>query len=257
MKQRNVLVIDDEPMIRWAMTQALKSWGYDCMEAENASVAISRFEEAAPHIVLLDINLPDASGLELLRRFKRMRPEVPVIIVSGDVIVENTIQALRGGADNFITKPIDLREMRLALEEAGARASHEARQADTGKLKILVVTDSEEPLKSLYSMMSAPEFEIECVRTQEEFDDVCGKPHDLAIVDLASAQLRVTLPKLRHTSTHDRIPVLVSSTRIDGDPDLAGLLPQYRAMACSPTELQLLMRRRGQTLREMQAARLL
>lgn len=255
MKQRKTLIVDDEPMIRWVMAQALTDWGFDSIEAENASSAISQFEKTEPDIVLLDINLPDASGLELLRRFKGVRPEVPVIIVSGDVVVENTIQALRGGADNFITKPIDLKEMRLALEGAGAPARPAPSRAGIGKEKVLVVTDSDEQLRSIHSMLSASEFEIECARTQEEFDAVCGKPHDLAIVDLNSAQLIVTLPKLRRSSTHDRIPVLVSSMRIEDDPTLAGLLPKYRAMACSPNELQLLMQRRGRALHELQAAR--
>ncbi|MDX2029033.1 MAG: response regulator [Blastocatellia bacterium] len=255
MKQRRVLIVDDEPMIRWVMTQALKDWGFESIEAETASSARARFEEGAPDIVMLDINLPDASGLELLRRFKRERPEVPVIIVSGDVVVENTLQALRGGADNFITKPIDLKEMRLALEGAGAKAPVASAGDGAGREKVLVVTDSEEQLRSIHSLLNADEFEIECVRTQEEFDAVCVKPHDLAIVDLNSAQLLVTLPKLRRSSAHDRIPVLVSSTRIEDDPNLAGLLPQYRAMACSPTELQILMRRRSRALHELQAAR--
>ncbi len=251
MKEQTVLIVDDEPMIRWVMVQALSDWGYQSIEAENAATAEARFEEAAPEIVLLDINLPDGSGLDLLRRFKRRRPEAHIIIVSGDVAVENTIQALRGGADNFITKPIDLKEMRLALEDTDARERSEA--AD--RMKVLVVTDSEDRMRVLRSLLNMSEFDLEYARTQDEVDAACGKPHDMAIVDLASAQLRVTLPKLRHSSTHDRIPVLVSSTRLEDDPNLAGLLPKYRAMPCSPIELQLLMQRRSRAIQEMQAAR--
>jgi DNA-binding response OmpR family regulator len=255
MKTQKVLIIDDEPMIRWVMTEAVKSWGFVPVSAENTMAARELFEQGFPDAVLLDINLPDGSGLDLLRQFKKMRPQTPVVIISGEVIVENTIEALRGGADDFIAKPIDMNEVRMVLENKLSAIRHPRQEGPAKRPKVLIVTDSSERSKTLRSMINSTTFEIETASSQEEFDAVCGHAHDLAIVDLSAAQLRIALPKLRGDVDHTDIPVLVSLNRIAGDPNITGLLPQYRAMPCSPSELAVLMQRRSHSVDEIRAAR--
>src|SRR5437867_2350852 len=117
-----ILVVDDEKMIRWSLGEALRGWGFEPVEAETGSGALAAFEAESPAAVLLDINLPDASGLEVLRKIRQQQPDAVVIMITANVLVDETIAALRGGAYDFIGKPINLEELQVAIRngiEAG------------------------------------------------------------------------------------------------------------------------------------------
>jgi DNA-binding NtrC family response regulator len=96
----------------------LQSWGFATVEAGSAAEAVKQFQAELPAGVLLDIDLPDGSGLDVLREIKREHPEAIVIMITGNVQVDNTISALRGGAYDFIGKPINLEELRVTLRNA-------------------------------------------------------------------------------------------------------------------------------------------
>ncbi len=123
---KKILIVDDEKMIRWTLSQALKSWGYIPIEVATVSETIETFENELPQAVLLDIDLPDGSGLDLLRDIKNLNPEAVVIMITGNVRVETTISALRGGAYDFISKPIHLEELKVSIRN-GLEA-HELRK---------------------------------------------------------------------------------------------------------------------------------
>ena len=113
-----ILVVDDDEAIRWTLREALQSWGFDPVEAGSVAEAVKHFKSDLPAVVLLDIDLPDGSGLDVLREIKREHPEVIVIMITGNVQIENTISALRGGAYDFIGKPINLEELRVTIRNA-------------------------------------------------------------------------------------------------------------------------------------------
>ncbi|HSL55893.1 MAG TPA: sigma-54 dependent transcriptional regulator [Pyrinomonadaceae bacterium] len=113
-----ILVVDDDEVIRWTLREALQSWGFATVEAGAAAEAVKQFQAELPAAVLLDIDLPDGSGLDVLREIKREHPEAIVIMITGNVQVDNTISALRGGAYDFIGKPINLEELRVTLRNA-------------------------------------------------------------------------------------------------------------------------------------------
>lgn len=123
---KKILIVDDEKMIRWTLSQALKSWGYIPIEVATVSDALETYTNEIPHAVLLDIDLPDGSGLDLLRNIKHQSPEAIVIMITGNVQVETTISALRGGAYDFISKPIHLEELKVSIRNA--LEAHELRQ---------------------------------------------------------------------------------------------------------------------------------
>ena len=75
LKKPRVLVVDDEKMIRWSLGEALRGWGFDPVEAQTAGAAITAFDADPPAAVLLDINLPDGSGLDVLRKMRQREPE--------------------------------------------------------------------------------------------------------------------------------------------------------------------------------------
>jgi len=122
-QKHKILVVDDEKMIRWSLGEALRGWGYEPTEAETVNAAMAAFDADPPSAVLLDINLPDGSGLDVLRKIRHRQPDAVVIMITANVLVDETIAALRGGAYDFIGKPINLEELHVAIRN-GIEASH-------------------------------------------------------------------------------------------------------------------------------------
>ncbi|HSK31555.1 MAG TPA: response regulator, partial [Candidatus Limnocylindria bacterium] len=113
-----MLIVDDESGVRFALSEALRSWGYDSVQAGTVADAIKLFSEEHPAVALLDIDLPDGSGLDIMNEIKEQQPDTVVIIITGNVNVPNVVTALRGGAHDFISKPIHLEELRITLRNA-------------------------------------------------------------------------------------------------------------------------------------------
>jgi DNA-binding NtrC family response regulator len=107
--------VDDDAAIRWSLAEALRSWGYVPVEAGTVAAGLSAFEVEEPTAVLLDIDLPDGSGLDALREIKARRADAVVIMITASVQIQNTISALRGGAYDFIGKPLNLEELRVTI----------------------------------------------------------------------------------------------------------------------------------------------
>jgi two-component system, NtrC family, response regulator AtoC len=136
--KETILVVDDERMIRWTLSEALRGWGYVPVEADTVKSALEVFDTEQPTAVLLDINLPDGSGLDVLREIKQRAPQAVVIMITANVLVDDTIAALRGGAYDFVGKPIHLDELQVTIrngietvslrKEVGRFRSERARQ---------------------------------------------------------------------------------------------------------------------------------
>ena len=127
--RERILVVDDEKMIRWSLGEALRGWGFVPIEAATASDGIAAFEAEPPAAVLLDINLPDGSGLDVLRKLRQREPDAVIIMITANVLVDETIAALRGGAYDFIGKPINLEELHVAIRN-GIEASQLRREVN-------------------------------------------------------------------------------------------------------------------------------
>src|SRR6476660_5350899 len=126
-QKHKILVVDDEKMMRWSLGEALRGWGYEPIQAETASAGLAAFDADQPIASLLDINLPDGSGLEILRQIRQRQSDAVVIMITANVLVDETIAALRGGAYDFIGKPINLEELQVAIRN-GIEASHLRRE---------------------------------------------------------------------------------------------------------------------------------
>lgn len=114
-QKQKILVVDDEKMIRWSLGEALRGWGYEPIELGTAAATLEAFDSEQPVASLLDINLPDGSGLEVLRQIRQRQSDAVVIMITANVLVDETIAALRGGAYDFIGKPINLEELQVAI----------------------------------------------------------------------------------------------------------------------------------------------
>jgi two-component system response regulator AtoC len=116
--KEKILIVDDERFVRMALGEALRSWSYEAFEAGTIAEAHAAFEREEPSVVLLDIDLPDGSGLDVLSEIKEKFPDTIAVMITGNETYENTIAALRGGAHDFIGKPIRLEELRVTLRNA-------------------------------------------------------------------------------------------------------------------------------------------
>jgi DNA-binding NtrC family response regulator len=113
-----ILIIDDEESIRLGFSSVLQSKGYVCLEAENATQGLSVLRSHVPDLVLLDMNLPDADGVEVLREIKRENEFIVVIMVTAFGTIEKAVQALKLGAENFLTKPVDSQTLLILMDHS-------------------------------------------------------------------------------------------------------------------------------------------
>ncbi len=112
-----ILVVDDEPLIRWSLTSRLAQEGYRVLEAENAAQAHERRREGVD-LVLLDYRLPDADGLAVLKKIKETSPDTLVIMLTAHSSVELAVEAMKQGAFHYANKPFDVEEIVLLVERA-------------------------------------------------------------------------------------------------------------------------------------------
>jgi two-component system KDP operon response regulator KdpE len=123
-----VLVVDDEPQLRRAVRRALEGHGYSVREAEDGTSALSEIDAFRPDLILLDLMLPDMSGVDVCRELRRTR-ETPVILLSVIGDEPSKVAALDEGADDYLTKPFGSQELlariRVALRHA-ARSRNDA-----------------------------------------------------------------------------------------------------------------------------------
>jgi len=113
-----VLVVDDERLIRWSLEQTLGKSGYDVETAADGARAMAAVREETPDLVLLDLKLPDTDGIQVLRQIKQTHPEIPVVIMTAYADVATAVEAMRLGAYDYISKPIDFENLAVALRNA-------------------------------------------------------------------------------------------------------------------------------------------
>jgi len=112
-----ILIVEDEKLIRWSVKARLKEESYVVLEAESVADAVRTLEGQEVDLILLDHRLPDATGLELLERVHRSKPEICVVMMTAYGTVDNAVHAMKLGAFDFLTKPVNLDELALVVEK--------------------------------------------------------------------------------------------------------------------------------------------
>ncbi len=123
MPQKKILIVDDEKLVRWALAQKCAEYGYQSAEAGTAEEALRGLQTESPDAILLDVHLPDQSGIEVLEKLKQAGDTHSVIMMTADPQLDDVKAALRLGAYDFVSKPINFEELGVTLQnalEAGA-----------------------------------------------------------------------------------------------------------------------------------------
>jgi two-component system OmpR family response regulator len=159
----SVLVVDDEPVLAEMLSMALRYEGWDVDTAGDGRTAVTKARETRPDVVVLDVMLPDMTGLEVLRKLRAQVPGLPVLLLTAKDSVEDRIAGLTAGGDDYVTKPFSIEEvvlrLRSLLRRTGVSTGDSGAQIVVGDLVLdedsYEVTRAGAPI-----MLTATEFEL-------------------------------------------------------------------------------------------------
>ncbi|RJR43673.1 MAG: sigma-54-dependent Fis family transcriptional regulator [Desulfobacteraceae bacterium] len=117
-RDNSILVVDDDLTHRTMLRTLLKGWGYTVDEADDGSTAIEKVHRRPFDLILMDIRMIKVSGIQAMMEIKAYNPAIPVVIMTAYASVETALDALKNGAYDYLTKPLDFDELRLTLERA-------------------------------------------------------------------------------------------------------------------------------------------
>src|SRR5262245_59781191 len=117
-RKRKILIVDDDPAMRESVDVMLESWGFDVLQADDARQARELVERHDPDIVISDVVMPEISGLELLRDLKSGNSQRPVLLVTAQGSINMAVEAMKEGARDFLTKPLDFKNLKALLDDA-------------------------------------------------------------------------------------------------------------------------------------------
>lgn len=212
-----VLVVDDEQVLAEMVSMTLRYEGWTVATAADGNAAIRHVQQELPDIVVLDVMLPDMSGLDVLSRLRCARPHLPVVLLTANDSVEDRITGLSAGSDDYVTKPFSLEELvlrlRALLRRSGAIAD------ETSKIVVGDLVLDEDTYEASRGgeaiVLTATEFELlrvlmrnarRVVSKSELLDKIWG--YDFAgnsnIVELYISYLRKKIDVGRDPMIHTR-----------------------------------------------------
>ena len=120
MNDLDILIVEDEPFQREMLRDALTNEGHRVQEAENGEKALRLLGNGCFDLILLDFKMPGMNGLEVLQEAKRLNPETDAVIITAFGTIETAVEAMKAGARDYITKPVDLEELTLLIQRIAA-----------------------------------------------------------------------------------------------------------------------------------------
>src|SRR5579859_5213820 len=118
MPAEKILVVDDERLVRWSLRQKCEEWGYQVVEAAAGDPGLRLAQHESPDLILLDVRMPDISGIQVLEQIKKAPDAPPVIMITADPQLDDVKSALKLGAYDFVGKPLDFEELRVTIQNA-------------------------------------------------------------------------------------------------------------------------------------------
>ncbi len=165
MNTQKVLIVDDERLVRWSLRQKCQEWGYQAMEADSGAAGLRLARAETPDLVLLDVRLPDVSGLEVLQQLRQNSDARAVIMITADPQLDDVKAALKLGAYDFVGKPLDFDELAVAtknaLEATRLRSENESLRSEvkrrTGYHAVIGVSPKMTELMTFVNKVAASE----------------------------------------------------------------------------------------------------
>jgi two-component system response regulator RegA len=114
----SVLVVDDDPLVRRALAREFRHRGHDVMTAGTYEEALAAAAEEQPELAVVDLRMPDRSGLELVQALKNVSQEIRVVVVTGYATLDTAVDAVHLGATAYVSKPTDSSRILAAIERA-------------------------------------------------------------------------------------------------------------------------------------------
>jgi two-component system response regulator AtoC len=118
MAVEKIMIVDDERLVRWSLRQKCEEWGYLVIEADAGEPALKLAQQESPDLVLLDVRMPDISGIEVLDQLKKNGDARAIIMITADPQLQDVKAALKLGAYDFVGKPIDFDELHVVIRNA-------------------------------------------------------------------------------------------------------------------------------------------
>lgn len=157
---KRILIIDDEPSIRRLLRLNLEARGFEIDEGLSGSEGLKKAEKSHPHLVILDLSLPDIPGLEVLQRLRQWT-QVPIIVLTVNDNETSKVQLLESGADDYVTKPFSVQELHARIKVALRHQQNEGATPvfASGDLEIDLAKRSVSKSRQIIKL-TATEFEI-------------------------------------------------------------------------------------------------
>ena len=118
MPAEKIMIVDDERLVRWSLRQKCEEWGYRVVEADSGIPGLKLAEKESPDLVLLDVRMPDLTGIEVLDQLKKNGDARAVIMITADPQLDDVKAALKLGAYDFVGKPVDFDELHVTIKNA-------------------------------------------------------------------------------------------------------------------------------------------
>jgi DNA-binding response OmpR family regulator len=132
---RRALVVDPDPAVRHAVVEACQQDGFEVLEAESGQAALDLIEQGRPSVAILEVTLPDMNGFDVVRELRRFDAQVPILMVSSRSDEIDAVVALEIGADDYVVKPLRLRELMARVAAHLRKVRGETIAPDSGQLE--------------------------------------------------------------------------------------------------------------------------
>src|ERR1041384_7061615 len=138
-----ILIADDQEMMRDSLAATLAREGHEVVAANDGPLAVSKLSSAKFDLLISDLKMPKMTGLELLAEAKKLRPEMPVVLMTAFATVQTAVEAMKMGAYDYIQKPFDGEEIKLLVERT---LEHNRLKQENAQLRAVVSQDVERPM---------------------------------------------------------------------------------------------------------------
>ncbi|MFZ3044939.1 MAG: sigma-54 dependent transcriptional regulator [Desulfatirhabdiaceae bacterium] len=155
----HILIVDDDPNHLKTLQTIVRSWGYQVSTADDGVKAVETVKEKLFALILMDVRMAQMSGIEALKQIKQYNPAIPILIMTAYSSVDSAVKALKAGAYDYLTKPLDFEVLKIslarALEHSGLKAENATLRSKMGvDYELENIIGKSKPMKALIDMMA-------------------------------------------------------------------------------------------------------